>query len=194
MQMSEVWYSAGLSQVTGVLSKVPAAILTLAVGGVAVRLLKSIVGRATSITRVDPTLGTLLQSIVSFAGWVFVLAAVAGSLGMQQVSLALGGSIALVAMALASSVNSVTQDLLAGVFLIADQDFKVGYTVRAGGLEGIVESVTIRKTKIRDSEGVLHTVPNRLIDNATYTLLNDNMDDLESEADGNQPRDSHRTA
>ena len=148
-----------------------------------VKALKLIVGRATKMTRIDPTLGTLLQSMASFAGWVFVLAAATASLGMQQVSLALGGSIALVAMALASSVNSVTQDLLAGVFLIADQDFKVGYTVKTGNLEGVVESVTIRKTKIRDAEGVLHTVPNRLIDNATYTLLDNNTENpRESEA------------
>ena len=123
------------------------------------------------MTRIDPTLATLLQSIVGFVGWIFVLAAATASLGMQQVSLALGGSVALVAMALASGMNSVTQDLLAGVFLIADDDFRVGYTVKTGALEGVVESVTIRKTKIRDAEGILHTVPNRLIDNATYTLI-----------------------
>lgn len=177
------------------MSKLPATLLTLAVGAAIVKLLKLIVGRAMSVTRIDPTLGTLLQSVVGFAGWVFVLAAATASLGMQQVSLALGGSIALVAMALTSSINSVTQDLLAGVFLIADQDFKVGYTVQTGSLQGIVESVTIRKTKIRDAEGVLHTVPNRLIDNATYTLLDDGTASKEeSEADGKQPQDSDKTA
>lgn len=181
--MSNAWYTDALAQVTGILSKLPAAIFTLAIGALVVKALKLIVGRATKMTRIDPTLGTLLQSMASFAGWVFVLAAATASLGMQQVSLALGGSIALVAMALASSVNSVTQDLLAGVFLIADQDFKVGYTVKTGNLEGVVESVTIRKTKIRDAEGVLHTVPNRLIDNATYTLLDNNTENpRESEA------------
>ena len=181
--MSNAWYTDALAQVTGILSKLPAAIFTLAIGALVVKALKLIVGRATKMTQIDPTLGTLLQSMASFAGWVFVLAAATASLGMQQVSLALGGSIALVAMALASSVNSVTQDLLAGVFLIADQDFKVGYTVKTGNLEGVVESVTIRKTKIRDAEGVLHTVPNRLIDNATYTLLDNNTENpRESEA------------
>jgi small-conductance mechanosensitive channel len=193
--MSNAWYADALSHVTGILSKLPGAIFTLAIGALVVKALRLMVGRATKVTRIDPTLGTLLQSITSFAGWVFVLAAATASLGMQQVSLALGGSIALVAMALASSVNSVTQDLLAGVFLIADQDFKVGYTVKTGGLEGVVESVTIRKTKIRDAEGVLHTVPNRLIDNATYTLLDDGIDDSrESKAKGKQPQDSHKTA
>ena len=116
-----------------------------------------------------------------------MLAAVTASLGMQQVSLALGGSVALVAMALASGMNSVTQDLLAGVFLIADDDFRVGYKVKTGSLEGMVESVTIRKTKIRDEEGVLHTVPNRIIDNATYTLLDRNHEE-ENQLSGSRLR------
>ncbi|NLA58585.1 MAG: mechanosensitive ion channel [Firmicutes bacterium] len=172
--MSEVWYSDALTQITGILSKVPAAILILAVGAVIVKVVKSLIGRAANVTRMDPTLGTLLQSTVTFAGWVLILTAATAALGLQQVSLALGGSIALVAMALASSVNSVTQDLLAGVFLIGDKDFKVGYTVRTGAIEGVVEAVGIRKTKIRDGDGTLHTVPNRLIDNATYVLVSKN--------------------
>ncbi len=169
--MSDAWYSQALSQIGGYLSKMPGAILTIAIGAIIVKILRMLVARTTKMTRIDPTLATLLQSIVGFVGWIFVLAAATASLGMQQVSLALGGSVALVAMALASGMNSVTQDLLAGVFLIADDDFRVGYTVKTGALEGVVESVTIRKTKIRDAEGILHTVPNRLIDNATYTLI-----------------------
>ncbi|HHV93045.1 MAG TPA: mechanosensitive ion channel [Firmicutes bacterium] len=182
--MSEVWYSDALTQITQVVSKVPVTILVLIVGAGAIRIVKSIIGRAAAVTRMDPTLGTLLQSVVTFAGWVLILTAATASLGLQQVSLALGGSIALVAMALASSVNAVTQDLLAGVFLIGDKDFKVGYTIRTGSIEGVVEAVGIRKTKIRAKDGILHTVPNRLIDNATYELLNrseGNEADQESE-------------
>ena len=179
--MSDLWYSDALTQVTGILSKVPAAILVLLVGGVVVRLAKSVIGRAASVTRLDPTLGSLLQSVVTFAGWVLVLTAATASLGLQQVSLALGGSIALVAMSLSSSVSSVAQDLLAGVFLIGDRDFRVGYMVRTGAVEGIVESVSIRKTKIRDGDGTLHTVPNRLIDNATYVTVNTEMTQPEDE-------------
>mgnify|MGYP002351443583 CR=1 FL=1 len=185
--MEETWYGPALTQMAHYLGKAPGAILTLVIGAIAVRVIRSIVARTTSATHIDPTLASLLQSGVGFVGWVFVLAAVTASLGMQQVSLALGGSVALVAMALASGMNSVTQDLLAGVFLIADDDFRVGYKVKTGSLEGMVESVTIRKTKIRDEEGVLHTVPNRIIDNATYTLLDRNHEE-ENQLSGSRLR------
>ncbi|NLK07959.1 MAG: mechanosensitive ion channel family protein [Firmicutes bacterium] len=169
--MEGTLFGTAFVEMSEYLNKVPGALFTLIIGALFVKVARMVVLRATSATHVDPTLASLLGSGVGFVGWIFVLAAVTAAMGMQQISLALGGSVALVAMALASGMNSVTQDLLAGVFLIADDDFRVGYKVKATGLEGIVESVTIRKTKIRDDDGILHTVPNRLIDNATYTLL-----------------------
>ena len=63
----------------------------------------------------------------------------------------------------------MTQDRC-GCLLIADDDFRVGYTVKTGALEGVVESVTIRKTNQGRGRD-LHTVPNRLIDNATYIII-----------------------
>ena len=178
--MSDLWYSDALTQVTGILSKVPLPYSSCWWAA----WLSGWPNRhrpGSTVTRLDPTLGSLLQSVVTFAGWVLVLTAATASLGLQQVSLALGGSIALVAMSLSSSVSSVAQDLLAGVFLIGDRDFRVGYMVRTGAVEGIVESVGIRKTKIRDGDGTLHTVPNRLIDNATYVTVNTEMTQPEDE-------------
>jgi hypothetical protein len=71
--MTDAWYMESLSQMTGILNKLPAAIFTLAVGAVVVKAIRFITGRATVVARLDPTLGTLLQSVVGFAGWVFVL-------------------------------------------------------------------------------------------------------------------------
>ena len=73
-------------------------------------------------------------------------------------------------MALATGLNSVAQDLLAGIFLLSDEKFTVGIRVKAGGVEGTVEELTIRKTRIRDDNGELHTVPNRNVDSATYII------------------------
>ena len=38
-------------------------------------------------------------------------------------------------------------------------------------MEGMVEELTIRKTRIRDQEGNLHTIPNRNIDGGTYVIV-----------------------
>ena len=76
-------------------------------------------------------------------------------------------------MALATGLNNVTQDLMAGIFLLSDREFVVGRQVKAGGVEGTLEAISIRKTKIRDANGQIHTVPNRNIDQSTYVIIGD---------------------
>ena len=159
------------SQISAYVGKLPGALITLGAGALLLRFLKGAVARAAALARLDPTLRGLLQSAVGFAGWVLVIAAVLNALGLSQISLALGGSIALIVTAIVTGLNTLAQDLLAGIFLISDSDFRVGARVRAAGLEGVVEQLTIRKTKIRDASGLLHVVPNRNIDAATYTIL-----------------------
>ncbi len=169
MDEISVWQSIVVDNVA-YLSRVPSALLTLVVGYFILRGVKGIVGKATALTKVDPSLRSMLLSVVSFAGWVLIVAAALSAMQLHQLSLALGGSIALVAMALATGLNSVAQDLLAGIFLLSDEKFTVGIRVKAGGVEGTVEELTIRKTRIRDDNGELHTVPNRNVDSATYII------------------------
>lgn len=154
-------------------SKIPSAILTLLIGYFILRAVKGIVGGATSVAKIDGTMRSMILSTVGFAGWVLIIAAALSVMQLHQLSLALGGSIALVAMALATGLNSVAQDLLAGIFLLADEQFNVGVRTKAGGVEGIVEELTIRKTRIRDADGHLHTVPNRSVDSGTYIIYKD---------------------
>lgn len=164
-----VWQSIVVDNISYI-SRVPSALLTLIVGYFILRGIKGIVGKAASLAKVDPTLRSMVLSTVSFAGWVLIVAAALSAMQLHQLSLALGGSIALVAMALATGLNSVAQDLLAGVFLLSDEKFVVGTRVKAGGVEGVVEELTIRKTRIRDADGQLHTIPNRNVDSATYVI------------------------
>lgn len=161
------WYSSTVQY----LQNIPSALLTLIAGMIAIRLAKGLLIRATALARVEPTFQSMIGSLVSFTGWIFVLAAALNALGLTQISLALGGSIALTAMALATGLNTVTQDLMAGIFLISDEDFRVGYMVEAGGVRGVVEKLTIRKTKIRTEDGKLYVLPNRAVDAATYVVL-----------------------
>ncbi|HHT26947.1 MAG TPA: mechanosensitive ion channel family protein [Firmicutes bacterium] len=160
-----------LTQSAQYLAKVPGAIVTLLATWIIIRLVKKLVKTATQLTKADPTAQSLLSSGVGFVGWVIGIAATLNALGLQQISLALGGSVALVAMALATGLNTISQDLLAGIFLLSDDDFNIGAKVRATGLEGEIMKLTIRKTKIRDRDGVLHVIPNRNIDAATFTII-----------------------
>lgn len=164
--MQELWQA-----VTPYLSRIPAAVITLAVLYLVTRLIRRVVNQAFSLSRVDPTLKTLVLSMISTISWIIIFAAVFNVMGLTEISLALGGSIALVAMALATGFSNVTQDLLAGIFLISDKDFRVGYRLKTGAIEGIIKEISIRKTKVMDEAGQLHAIPNRTIDSAVYVII-----------------------
>lgn len=122
------------------------------------------------LAKTDPAVVRLIGSSVRFVAWIFGFTAIFNALGLTQIALTLGGTVALVGMSLATGLNTIPQDLLAGIFLITDEDFKAGKIVKTGNLEGVLREVTIRKTKIVDADGKLHVVPNRTIDQATYTI------------------------
>lgn len=153
------------------LTKLPAALVTLAGAIVLLKLARKLVATGARFARVDPSIQSMILSVLNFVGWTLALAAALSVMELNQLSLALGGSVALIAMALATGLNSVAQDLMAGIFLLGEEHFRVGNRVKAGGVEGVVEALSIRKTKIRDDEGRLHTVPNRTIDQSTYVLI-----------------------
>ncbi len=120
-----------------------------------------------------PTLATLLSDLIKFILWILIVAAILNILGLKEISLALGGSIAVLGFGLSKSIGSVTGDLIAGIFLIIDDDFQVGYRVKSSGVEGIVESLDIRKTKIRDVDGNLHVIPNNKVDGTILIIEDD---------------------
>lgn len=172
-----------ISQAWTYIAKIPMALIAIGVTWVISRVSIKLVVGTSKVTRVNTEITSLLTSFVRFVAWVLGFAAVFNALGMTQVSLALGGSVALIATALATGLNTIPQDLLAGIFLISDDDFHVGKMVKAAGIEGRLEKISIRKAKIRDKDGNLHVVPNRTIDQAIYTIYNDTSEEEVSEQD-----------
>lgn len=165
------WLQAVIETNLVYVKKFPAAVFTILLGFIVIRIIRTVVRRGMIAAKLDSTLQSMVLSAISFAGWTITFAAALNVLDLGQLSLALGGSIALIAMALATGLNSVTQDLLAGIFLLGDNDFTAGKRVRAGGVEGNITMLSVRKTKIRDKDGNLHTIPNRTVDGGTYVIL-----------------------
>jgi small conductance mechanosensitive channel len=62
------------------------------------------------------------------------------------------------------------KDVLNGFFILLENHYDLGDTVRLAGVKGTVEQVTLRRTVLRDDDGTLHIVPNsevRLVSNMT---------------------------
>jgi small-conductance mechanosensitive channel len=52
------------------------------------------------------------------------------------------------------------RDLIAGVFIIWENQYRVGDVVKVADITGMVEEVHLRKTVLRDLDGIVHHVPN----------------------------------
>ena len=52
------------------------------------------------------------------------------------------------------------RDLIAGFFILLENQYRVGDVARVADIAGLVEEVHLRKTVLRDLDGIVHHVPN----------------------------------
>ena len=77
-----------------------------------------------------------------------------------------------VAAAIGFGAQGLVRDLIAGFFILIEDQFRVGDVVSIAGASGVVEDIQLRVTVLRDVEGNVHFVPNGQITVSTnYTSL-----------------------
>jgi small-conductance mechanosensitive channel len=103
-----------------------------------------------------------LVSIFKGIGRVFIVIVVImmilPELGVDIVPLVAGLGIA--GFALGFGAQYLIRDLIAGIFIILENQYRVGDVVRVADIGGLVEEITLRKTVLRDLDGIVHHVPN----------------------------------
>jgi small-conductance mechanosensitive channel len=73
-------------------------------------------------------------------------------------------------VAIGFGAQYLIRDLIAGIFIILENQYRVGDVVNVAGIGGLVEEITLRKTVLRDLDGIVHHVPNGNIQTASnYT-------------------------
>jgi len=104
------------------------------------------------------TLGAVLRSIASI---VIYGMAVMMSLGEFDVNLGpLIAGAGIVGVAVGFGAQSLVKDFLTGVFMLLEDQYGVGDVVNLGETVGVVESVKLRTTQVRDINGTVWYVPN----------------------------------
>jgi small conductance mechanosensitive channel len=66
-------------------------------------------------------------------------------------------------LAIGFGAQTLVKDVINGFFILVENQFEIGDTIRAAGVTGAVEEITMRRTILRDSDGTLHIVPNSAI-------------------------------
>jgi small conductance mechanosensitive channel len=83
------------------------------------------------------------------------------SMGFNLAPLLASAGVAGIAIGLAA--QNIVKDMFNGMLFLLEDQFNVGDTVRLTGLTGVVESMTLRKTLVRDGDGTLYVIPNSQI-------------------------------
>ena len=65
-----------------------------------------------------------------------------------------------VGIAVGFGAQYLIRDLIAGVFILMENQYRVGDVAKVADVAGVVEEVNLRKTVLRDLDGVVHHVPN----------------------------------
>lgn len=110
--------------------------------------------------RLLPFVNTLVKWAIIVLGAIFVL---------QELQLDVTGLIASLGV-VGIGISLASQDTLGNMFgfaaIVSDNPFKVGDFIKTPTVTGIVETVGVRSTRIRQLDQALLTVPNNLLTNA----------------------------
>lgn len=107
------------------------------------------------------TIGAVLRSLTTAVVYGFAFVLVLGAVGIALGPLVAGAGIA--GVALGFGAQNVVKDLLAGGFILLEDQYGIGDIVTIDdqqGIGGSVEAITLRVTRLRDIEGTVWWVPN----------------------------------
>lgn len=114
------------------------------------------------------TVWVLTRRVVLVAVVVTVLLTVAAIWGVPITPFLAVGSV--VGVAIGFGAQGLVADVIAGFFIVAEDQFHIGDVVKVASVSGKVEDIRLRVTVLRDLDGVVHYIPNGTIDVASnYT-------------------------
>ena len=104
------------------------------------------------------TLGSVLSNFITWSIYI-----IAGTMLLSELGVAVGALIAgagILGAALGFGAQNIVRDLLSGLFIVFEDQYGIGDSVDLGEASGIVESVGLRITQVRDAKGTLWYVRN----------------------------------
>ncbi|HEY2888070.1 MAG TPA: mechanosensitive ion channel family protein [Candidatus Limnocylindrales bacterium] len=131
------------------------------------RVLGAMQARAQSEASLDEAaeVSKRFATIDALGGYVvkgFVLT-IGGLLVLEQIGLDVGPAIAglgVVGIAIGFGAQAIVRDFFSGILILLENQYGQGDVVEIAGVTGTVEELTLRRTVLRDADGVVHNVPN----------------------------------
>ncbi|QCC49801.1 mechanosensitive ion channel family protein [Halapricum salinum] len=106
----------------------------------------------------------LFVLVVSIFLWFGAGLTLLSILGMGQIAASLGTAAGFIALGISYALSNMIADTVAGVYLLRDPDFNPGDTVTTDSITGTVESIGLRKSRLRLDDGDLVVLANRTVE------------------------------
>jgi len=118
-------------------------------------------GASTPDEEMDKRADTIIHVVQRTAGVAVLLIGIItilDDIGVDVTAVVTG--LGITGLALALGAQALVRDGINGIFLLAEDQYRTGDVVRIADVTGTVESISLRRTIIRDEDGVVHSVPN----------------------------------
>ena len=146
-----------------------AALLTLIIGIPVIKIILIYLQRVfDKYDYIDQGIENFLFRVASVALWAVVLLTAASELGINVTGIV--AALGIVGLAMAFAAQDTIENIIAGIFLMVDRPFREGERIllpkRIGGLYsswGDVQEIGLRTTTVRSTDGVMLTIPNKLL-------------------------------
>jgi small conductance mechanosensitive channel len=157
----------------------PKIFVVLLVAFLLIRLLKLATGRLAKLSRSEAlpsalraqqlrTLASVLNSVgiavVVFLAAMQILPVLGVNMGPLLASAGVAG------LAIGFGAQTLVKDVINGFFILMENQYDIGDVVRIAGVSGVVETMTLRRTTLRDESGAVHIIPNseiKIVSNLT---------------------------
>lgn len=103
------------------------------------------------------TMLPLIRNVLFVTIAIIALIVALANMGMNVTPLLAGAGV--IGLAIGFGAQSLVADLITGLFIIIEDSLSIDDYVDVGGHLGTVEGLTIRTVRLRDLDGVVHTIP-----------------------------------
>ncbi len=82
---------------------------------------------------------------------------------LSEIKVSIGPILAgfgIIGIAVGFGAQYLIRDLIAGIFILMENQYRVGDVARVADVSGLVEQINLRKTVLRDLDGIVHHIPN----------------------------------
>ena len=149
----------------------PKILFVLVVAYVLTRIARAVAGKTVDLHVRKLPSGVRVQQVRTVASvvtsiTVFVIFFVAALEVLSLLGLNLGPMLAsagIAGLAIGFGAQTLVHDFINGFFILLENQYDIGDTVRVAGVKGTVEGMNLRLTVLRDDDGTVHFVPNSAI-------------------------------